>query len=106
MWCTSLTQNSPDASSSIPESMGKDILSFNIPLDTCGMAGLGVTVHGSKKKQSGGDMGIYIKSIVPGGAAAQVILGEKWGEGSKERFLFQVWYMYLYGVDAVRDRGL
>ena len=60
--------------------MGKDILSFNIPLDTCGVAGLGVTVHGSKKKQSGGDMGIYIKSIVPGGAAAQVsLVGGKGG---------------------------
>ena len=59
--------------------MGKDILSFNIPLDTCGVAGLGVTVHGSKKKQSGGDMGIYIKSIVPDGAAAQVNWGRERG---------------------------
>ena len=48
------------------------MLVFDIHLDN-GLAGLGVTVHGrcsSKREHS--DMGIYIKSIVPGGAAARV----------------------------------
>lgn len=47
---------------------------LDIPLNNCGLAGLGVTVHGrvSNSRKHLGDMGIYIKSIVPGGAAAQV----------------------------------
>ena len=50
-------------------------MTFDIPLYNSGPAGLGVTVYGrtslSAAKRSG-DMGIYIKSIVPGGAAALV----------------------------------
>ena len=51
-------------------------MAFDIHLDN-GLAGLGVTVHGrcsSSKRQQSSDMGIYIKSIVPGGAAAKVRL--------------------------------
>ena len=60
--------------SSVPTSVGKSLLTFNIPLNNCGLAGLGVAVHGrcSSGRQQSGDMGIYIKSIVHGGAAAQV----------------------------------
>jgi hypothetical protein len=56
-------------------SVGKTVMILDIPLTT-GLAGLGVTVHGrcNSKKQNSNDMGIYIKSIVPGGAAARVIL--------------------------------
>jgi len=50
-------------------------MTYEIPLYNSGPAGLGVTVYGrtslNTSKRSG-DMGIYIKSIVPGGAAALV----------------------------------
>ena len=70
----------PDSSepSSVPTSVGKSLLTFNIPLNNCGLAGLGVAVHGRCSSGRHGDMGIYIKSIVHGGAAAQVR-----GEGGK-----------------------
>lgn len=44
---------------------------IDIPLDDCGLQGLGVTVYGrcSKKRE---DVGVYIKAIQPGGAAAKV----------------------------------
>ena len=51
-------------------------MTFDIPLYNSGPAGLGVTVYGrtslSSTAKRSGDMGIYIKSIVPGGAAALV----------------------------------
>ncbi len=51
------------------------MLTLDIHLSNTGSAGLGVTVYGRTTLGSGkktGDMGIYIKSIVPGGAAALV----------------------------------
>ena len=47
-------------------------MSLNIHLNNCGLAGLGVTVHCRSSKKKGGDVGVYIKSISPGGGAAQV----------------------------------
>ena len=58
---------------------GKSMLLLDIPLYKSGAAGLGVTVYG--KSQSGtGDMGIYIKSVFPGGAAAMVSVRGAWEE--------------------------
>lgn len=53
-------------------------LTFKIPLPACGSTGLGISVKGKTATSSqqhstasqGG--GIYIKSIMPGGAAAKV----------------------------------
>ena len=55
--------------------MGKTVLNLEIPLYDSGPAGLGVTVFGRSTLNSNrrqGDMGVFIKSIVPGGAAALV----------------------------------
>ena len=63
------------AEPSLPTTVDKTVMTYEIPLYNSGPAGLGVTVYGrtslnTTKRQ--GDMGIYIKSIVPGGAAALV----------------------------------
>lgn len=53
--------------------MNKTVLHLEIPLHNCGPAGLGVTVYTkSSSSKGGGEMGVYIKSIVAGGAAARV----------------------------------
>jgi len=61
------------AEPSQPTTVDKMVMTYEIPLYNSGPAGLGVTVYGrtslNTSKRSG-DMGIYIKSIVPGGAAA------------------------------------
>ena len=55
----------------------KQILTFNISLNDTGSAGLGVSVKG---KTSGGadgdikDLGIFIKSVIHGGAASKVCI--------------------------------
>ena len=58
-----------------PTTVGKTVLNMEIPLYDSGPAGLGVTVFGRSTlgpAQRRGDMGIFIKSVVPGGAAALV----------------------------------
>ncbi|XP_006862018.1 PREDICTED: partitioning defective 3 homolog B isoform X2 [Chrysochloris asiatica] len=44
-------------------------LTFEIPLNDSGSAGLGVSLKGNKSRESGTDLGIFIKSIIHGGAA-------------------------------------
>ena len=63
------------AEPSPPTTVDKTVLTYEIPLYNSGPAGLGVTVYGRTSLNTTkrlGDMGIYIKSIVPGGAAALV----------------------------------
>uniref|UniRef100_A0AAV2K5H6 PDZ domain-containing protein n=1 Tax=Knipowitschia caucasica TaxID=637954 RepID=A0AAV2K5H6_KNICA len=52
----------------IPES-GKEQLMFEIPLNDTGSAGLGVSLKGNKSRETGEDLGIFVKSIIHGGAA-------------------------------------
>ena len=53
--------------------VNKTVLNLEIPLHNCGPAGLGVTVYTKTACSKGrGEMGVYIKSIVAGGAAAMV----------------------------------
>ncbi|KAF7243737.1 hypothetical protein EYD10_10062 [Varanus komodoensis] len=47
-------------------------LTFEIPLNDSGSAGLGVSLKGNKSRESGADLGIFIKSIIHGGAAYKV----------------------------------
>lgn len=53
------------------------MLTFKIPLDMSGAAGLGVSVKGKSRatseqgRDSPQDKGIFVKSIIPGGAAAK-----------------------------------
>ncbi|XP_037705713.1 partitioning defective 3 homolog B isoform X2 [Choloepus didactylus] len=44
-------------------------LTFEIPLNDSGSAGLGVSLKGNKSRDTGMDLGIFIKSIIHGGAA-------------------------------------
>lgn len=56
---------------------GLQVLTFKIPLDVSGAAGLGVSVKGKsgassdQGRDSPRDKGIFCKSIIPGGAAAK-----------------------------------
>ncbi|CAH1788275.1 unnamed protein product [Owenia fusiformis] len=49
----------------------KEVLTFNIPLNDTGSAGLGVSVKGKTQTTSLGtqDLGIFIKAVITGGAA-------------------------------------
>ncbi|XP_053352414.1 partitioning defective 3 homolog B isoform X2 [Clarias gariepinus] len=52
----------------LPEE-GKEQLIFEVPLNDSGSAGLGVSLKGNKSRETGEDLGIFIKSIIHGGAA-------------------------------------
>ncbi len=49
-----------------------EILMITIPLNNLGPAGLGISVKGKASSVESCDLGIYIKSIIKGGAAAKV----------------------------------
>ncbi|XP_028846841.1 partitioning defective 3 homolog B isoform X3 [Denticeps clupeoides] len=44
-------------------------LMFEVPLNDSGSAGLGVSLKGNKSRETGEDLGIFIKSVIHGGAA-------------------------------------
>ena len=70
-FCQDTPSSGPD--SAPPLTVNKTVLNLEIPLHNSGPAGLGVTVYTkSTSSKVGGEMGVYIKSIVPGGAAAMV----------------------------------
>ncbi|KAM7375106.1 hypothetical protein PAMA_014271 [Pampus argenteus] len=48
---------------------GREQLMYEIPLNASGSAGLGVSLKGNKSRETGEDLGIFIKSIIHGGAA-------------------------------------
>lgn len=56
---------------------GKQVLTFKIPLNYSGAAGLGVSVKGKVDEWENGrnspqDKGIFVKSVIAGGAAQKV----------------------------------
>ena len=51
---------------------GREQLMYEIPLNESGSAGLGVSLKGNKSRETGEDLGIFIKSIIHGGAANKV----------------------------------
>ncbi|RXM28561.1 Partitioning defective 3-like B [Acipenser ruthenus] len=53
----------------IPFQEGKEQMMFEVPLNDSGSAGLGVSLKGNKSRETGADLGIFIKSIIHGGAA-------------------------------------
>ncbi|XP_038136556.1 par-3 family cell polarity regulator beta a isoform X1 [Cyprinodon tularosa] len=57
-----------EASSKVMED-GREQLMYEIPLNETGSAGLGVSLKGNRSKETGEDLGIFIKSIIHGGAA-------------------------------------
>ncbi|XP_069554508.1 par-3 family cell polarity regulator beta a isoform X1 [Brachyistius frenatus] len=48
---------------------GREHLMYEIPLNETGSAGLGVSLKGNKSRETSEDLGIFIKSIIHGGAA-------------------------------------
>lgn len=50
----------------------REFLTFDIPLNDSGSAGLGVSVKGNRSKENHADLGIFVKSIINGGAACKV----------------------------------
>lgn len=42
---------------------------YEIPVNDSGSAGLGVSLKGNKSRETGEDLGIFVKSIIHGGAA-------------------------------------
>lgn len=52
---------------------GKEQLMFEVPLNDSGSAGLGISLKGNKSRETGEDLGIFIKSIIHGGAAYKVL---------------------------------
>ncbi|KAF4119091.1 hypothetical protein G5714_001142 [Onychostoma macrolepis] len=48
---------------------GREQLMFEVPLNDSGSAGLGVSLKGNKSRETEEDLGIFIKSIIHGGAA-------------------------------------
>ncbi|XP_067863725.1 partitioning defective 3 homolog isoform X3 [Heptranchias perlo] len=49
----------------------REFLTFEIPLNDTGSAGLGVSVKGNRSKENHADLGIFVKSIINGGAASK-----------------------------------
>ncbi|KAK6315488.1 hypothetical protein J4Q44_G00150170, partial [Coregonus suidteri] len=42
----------------------KEQLMFEVPLNDTGSAGLGISLKGNKSRETGEDLGIFIKSII------------------------------------------
>ncbi|KAI4902715.1 hypothetical protein NFI96_015467, partial [Prochilodus magdalenae] len=61
----------------------REFLTFEIPLNDSGSAGLGVSVKGNRSKENHADLGIFVKSIINGGAACKARKRKK--ERKKER---------------------
>ncbi|KAM9839267.1 partitioning defective 3 homolog [Aulostomus maculatus] len=49
----------------------REFMTFEIPLNDSGSAGLGVSVKGNRSKENLADLGIFVKSIINGGAASK-----------------------------------
>ncbi|XP_014864970.1 PREDICTED: partitioning defective 3 homolog [Poecilia mexicana] len=49
----------------------QEFLTFEVPLNDSGSAGLGVSVKGNRSKENHADLGIFVKSIIHGGAASK-----------------------------------
>ncbi|XP_067220306.1 par-3 family cell polarity regulator alpha, b isoform X2 [Chanodichthys erythropterus] len=49
----------------------REFLTLEVPLNDSGSAGLGVSVKGNRSKESHADLGIFVKSIINGGAACK-----------------------------------
>lgn len=51
--------------------LAQEFKTFEIPLNDSGSAGLGVSVKGNRSKENNTDLGIFVKSIINGGAASK-----------------------------------
>lgn len=64
----------PPDDSVFSSTAGREVLQLDIPLNDTGSAGLGVSVKGKTSTTDRGtsDLGIFIKSVITGGAASKV----------------------------------
>ena len=71
-------EKSGDSDGSLATGRNKEILRLDIPLSDSGSAGLGVSVKGKTMTTDRGtkDLGIFVKSVIHGGAASKVGWGE------------------------------
>lgn len=67
-----LSQQKGEADCYAPSLETTEQLTFEIPLNDSGSAGLGVSLKGNKSRETGTDLGIFIKSVIHGGAAFKV----------------------------------
>lgn len=60
----------------VTQSADRRVLTFNIPLNETGSAGLGISVKGKTSTSNAitKDLGIFIKAVIHGGAASKVRL--------------------------------
>lgn len=65
-------QKGEDSGGSLVLEDGREQLMYEVPLNETGSAGLGVSLKGNKSRETGEDLGIFIKSIIHGGAAYKV----------------------------------
>uniref|UniRef100_A0A671YXS7 Par-3 family cell polarity regulator n=1 Tax=Sparus aurata TaxID=8175 RepID=A0A671YXS7_SPAAU len=66
------TQSCPEENDIVLTPDGtQEFLTFEIPLNDSGSAGLGVSVKGNRSKENHTDLGIFVKSIINGGAASK-----------------------------------
>ncbi|TWW64178.1 Partitioning defective 3 -like protein B [Takifugu flavidus] len=66
---TALEEEKGEEARSLVLEDGREQLMYEIPLNETGSAGLGVSLKGNKSRETGEDLGIFIKSIIHGGAA-------------------------------------
>ncbi len=67
-------------------------MTFEIPLNDSGSAGLGVSVKGNRSKENHADMGIFVKSIITGGAACKVRSSSLIGYGTHHSYFLMFTY--------------
>lgn len=67
-----LTQKTEEEELVLTPDGSREFLTFEIPLSDSGSAGLGVSVKGNRSKENHADLGIFVKSIINGGAACKV----------------------------------
>lgn len=70
--CSSVSQKTEEDDLVLTPDGTREFLTFEIPLSDSGSAGLGVSVKGNRSKENHADLGIFVKSIINGGAACKV----------------------------------
>lgn len=83
----SFAQKGEDGGGSLVLEDGREQLMYEVPLNETGSAGLGVSLKGNKSRETGEDLGIFIKSIIHGGAAYKV--AQMLPSGRVERMSFK-----------------
>ena len=73
-------------------------MTFEIPLSDSGSAGLGVSVKGNRSKENHADLGIFVKSIINGGAASKASYYSHYSHLSSDHSLMD-FIDFIHGFD-------